>query len=739
MLQLQRHHDFQLFLSPENNQLALTNPPSFNWPQPQGELLYSVELQLCNAEQKWSWNEVQSPLQLSFTLPLGEYRWRLTDVEGECSEWFTFIIDQSVADYVAPTAKDLFALCHDHQQFMMYFDEDIDAVKAASEKAYPTLKSTSMLAVKPENVSYPQHYKRGAEAGKRTAIVNVREWLDRDLMALTLLYKIWQEQDSGERAVELLLTFAQWSPEGPATLVRPLTWGDEVGLSLARNLFLAYHWLSPLMSEPEKNFIRPMLIRIAYQMEERLTVDEFKQFPGHSHTSRLPSYLGIAALVLHKEFEQSVCERWLNYSLMVYRGIFPFYGGSDGSWAEGPFYSSSYSKWHHGFFLSVERLSDFSFYEHPFYKNYCDFAMDFVATEQSIHPFGDGFWCKRESVEWPGFFAQNPLRIYAQRFGDQQAIEASEKLESQIECYALHLLDVVPTVKQFAFINNKSVDVKQESTAVGKFYGHSGFGIAKFGQTHLSFRASPFGNSSHRHADQGNLALMDNGLGVLTPTGSYGYCFGSTHHSEWTQTTQAHNLPLVGGVGQLLDDESATATLLHQSEGDGWYCSKVDLSRSYPNVASFIRTFVLLEGAGLVIWDSVTLSEANTLQWRLHSHLDAKLVSNKAPQLSNKVQLTAEQLDGAYQCVLVSEQKVEATLAFGYQEAIPVSGGIESDATTDIYHLEWDLPSATNHDVVVSCLKSPVDLFFEGSKNLAITLKEGLLVVDRLTAKVKEN
>ncbi|WP_162063897.1 hypothetical protein [Vibrio taketomensis] len=83
-------------------------------------------------------------------------------------------------------------------------------------------------------------------------------------------------------------------------------------------------------------------------MEERLAQDEFKQYPGHSHTSRLPSYLALL-LVLHKEYKLEECERWLNYALMIYQCVLPFYGGEDGSWAEGPFYSSSYSKWHHPF------------------------------------------------------------------------------------------------------------------------------------------------------------------------------------------------------------------------------------------------------------------------------------------------------------------------------------------------------------------------------------------------------
>ncbi|MDA7746604.1 heparinase II/III-family protein [Psychromonas sp.] len=471
-----------------------------------------------------------------------------------------------------------------------------------------------------------------------------------------------------------------------------------------------------------------MLVRIAYQMEDRLNADEFDQFPGHSHTSRLPAYLGVAALVLHKEFDSSICERWLNYSLMIYRGVLPFYGGRDGSWAEGAFYSSSYSKWQHPFFLSVERLSGFSFYEHPFYKNYCHFAMDFVASEQAIHPFGDGFWCKRESVEWPGFFAQNPLRIYAQRFGDVLARQTSQKLESQVEVYALHLLDVIPTIPQLAFSDIEPSELSKEEKTLARFYRHAGFGIASFGQTNLSFRASPFGNSSHRHADQGNIALIDNSMGVLTPTGSYGYCFGSAHHSEWTQTTQAHNLPLIGGRGQLIDDESATAELIYQQQGQSWYCCKIELAKAYQDVKSFVRTFVLIKNKGLVVWDTIELLTEDTLQWRLHSHLNASLTADS-------VMLQAENLQ--YVCSLLSLSKTQPTVEFGYQEAIPLSGGIKSDATTDVCHLQWEFAAAKSHNVIVSCLKSPLNITVNDHGLLEILLTEELLMVDKSSSFIK--
>ena len=413
-------------------------------------------------------------MQLSFELSAGHYQWRLlapsntgagpsTGAE-QASHWFDFQITDAFPSYLAPTAKELFDQCDGREQWLMYFDEDIETIKEQSADTYQKLKHTASLSIPKSEITFPNHYRRGQEEGKREAIANMRLWIDRDLMTHVLLYKIWGAEEHGQEARERLLQFAEWSPEGPASLLRPCTWGDEVGCSLARNLFLAYHWLSPLLNDNEKGFfIRPMLVRIARQISERLAQDQFEQYPGHSHTSRLPSYLGLAALALYREHDAEECEQWLSYALMTYRGILPFYGGSDGSWVEGPFYASTYSKWHHPFFLSVERLSGFSFYQHPFYRNFHHFARDFIVPDQKIHPFSDGFWCHREGKEWPGFFAQNPLRIYAARFGDQTDYQQSLDLEDAIADYRLHLLDVIPTVKQIEF--NQAAQNRKPSEA----------------------------------------------------------------------------------------------------------------------------------------------------------------------------------------------------------------------------------------------------------------------------------
>ena len=612
----------------------------------------------------------------------------------------------------------------------MYFEQDIESVKAQCGDIYPKLKHTATLAVPMSEVSFPNHYQRGQEEGKRTAIANVRKWIDRDLVTHALLYRIWGEEEHGLEAMRRLLQFSEWSVEGPASLLRPCTWGDEVGCSLARNLFLVYHWLSPLLNENEKGFfIRPMLVRIARQITERLAQDNFKQHPGHSHTSRLPAYLGLAGLALYREHDRDECEQWLSDALEIFRGVLPFYGGIDGSWVEGPFYASTYSKWFHPFFLSVERLSDFSFYEHPFYRNFVNFARDFIAPEQDTHPFGDGFWCRRDGKEWPGFFSQNPLRIYASRFGDQADVQQSLALEQAIADYRLHLLDIVPTVKQITFdtaVNNtassgnsgadpvaevvKTFETSEETklltssatNVVDHYYAHAGLGKLTRQQMSLYYRASSFGNSSHRHGDQGNIGFFDKGVGILIPTGSFGYRFGSKHHYDWTRQTLAHNLPLVGGRGQKLDDQSAIGRVLHSKAESNYHVLALDLSEAYAKpLERFYRTLVLVEDYGLIIVDSIVLSEENGLNWRLHSHLNPQQgAAQNAVVLSD----SSKEI-GQYKCHLLSHSNVTTALTHGYSEELKLPGkAIESDASEQVVHIDWQLPEARDHTVIACCI-----------------------------------
>ena len=203
MLDLSRSHDFQVFLSPSPACPAAVNPPGFHWPENLESQRYRLELENLTDANTWNWDHVNSPLQLSFALPPGQYRWRLVatlvPTPNLTSDWVEFKITDELPDYVAPTAKELFALCDDHNQWLMYFDQDIESISERCKDIYPRLKQTAALSVPMENIVYPTHYRRGHEEGKREAIADVRKWIDRDLVAHALLFKIWGDNNMGRK------------------------------------------------------------------------------------------------------------------------------------------------------------------------------------------------------------------------------------------------------------------------------------------------------------------------------------------------------------------------------------------------------------------------------------------------------------------------------------------------------------------------------------------------------------
>ena len=250
-----------------------------------------------------------------------------------------------------------------------------------------------------------------------------REYCDRDLVACALGHALLGDGKAAQKAKELLLTICSWNPDGPCAVNAP--WNDEIGLSNARCLPAVYEMLYDILTEQQRYIVEKTIIAYARQCEERLCRLDFAENPGDSHAGRLPAYLGEAAFVLKGSpyIKEETLIRWLAYALEIYGGIFPFYGTADGGWAEGAFYASSYTKWFLPFFMAAERFADVRFLDRPFYQRLPQFLLHFAEKGRENHPFGDGYWCGSEDAEWRGFFAQNPFRIYGERFGPEDSAQ----------------------------------------------------------------------------------------------------------------------------------------------------------------------------------------------------------------------------------------------------------------------------------------------------------------------------
>ena len=417
--------------------------------------------------------------------------------------------------------------------------------------------------------------------------------------------------------------------------------GDEVGLSNARCLPAAFDLLYDLLDDAERAQVAAAIGAYARQCREQLLRIDYARNPSNSHAGRLPAYLGEAALVLKgtgTETEETLIA-WLEQALEIYCGIFPYYGGTDGSWAEGAFYSSSYTKWFLPFFSAVERFSGFSLFDRPFYMRLSQYLLHFCDPGYEVHPFGDGYWCRAEDAEWPGFFAQNPYRVYAQRFGPELARQRLEMYE-KTDYFRLHLLDIfLPERRAESPLTGEA-----ENAAV---FPEGGFGVMHTDMTAVSdicvmLRASRFSADSHRHADQGSFALFCGGKALISPSGYFGRRYGTQHHVRWTRTTAAHNVALIDGCGQVGGVDAEGRILSFDKENRRCV---MDLGSAYPMECSYIREISLDDG-GITVTDRITAEKAVSVTWPLHTLAKPEARGQQVTVERENCRLTVTPLEG---------------------------------------------------------------------------------------------
>lgn len=616
MLEQKRTSGSQIFPAPADGAVIEETPPVFSFLRDGKEKKYRVVVQDRSGKIVFEAETEKNHVVPKEPLKPGKYRWNLLCGEEERG-WQEFVISENAAVILRKDAETVFCAVPDVRPRHLFFKEDIPGILKKRKAETEVLKRNIEAACARELPRPPLFYSFEDGLPYREYFGEYREYCDRDMVACALGYALLGDEGAGKKAKELLLTICSWNPDGPCAVNAP--WNDEIGLSNARCIPAVYDMLYDILTDQQRYIAEKTIIAYAEQCEERLRALDFAENPGDSHAGRLPAYLGEAALVLKGStyIKEEILIRWLSYALEIYGGIFPFYGTADGGWAEGPFYASSYTKWYLPFFMAVERFADVRFLDRPFYQRLPQFLLHFAEKERENHPFGDGYWCGSEDPEWKGFFAQNPFRLYAERFGPEEARIKAEQYAAP-ELFELHLLDVfLPEGRM------PERGLTGEACAMAVF---EGAGLASCqtnvaDQAHgtgLLVRASRFGSVSHQHADQGSFALIRNNKVLITPSGYFGRCWGTKHHRNWTRTTKAHNCILVNGRGQETDSFRAAGRFTDwKHEENKRFFLRLDLREAYPMLEFYERSFELTEKE-LVIRDEIRSKEACEISWLLH-------------------------------------------------------------------------------------------------------------------------
>ena len=553
-----------------------------------------------------------------------------------------FNISPQAVYFRRPDAKTVFDSVPGIRPRHLFMKSDIPEILAAHQTDLEILRRNVEMAYAHGFPEPPRYHIDPQALPYREYFGLHRDYCDRDLVACALLYGLTGDKVAGEHGKNLLLTICGWDPDCPCSLTGE--WGgDEVGLSNARCLPGAFDLLYDLLNEEQIKLVAAAISAYARQCEYQLQRINYVRNPSNSHAGRLPAYLGEAALVLKgtgAEADATLLS-WLEQALEIYCGIFPFYGGPDGSWAEGAFYCTSYTKWYLPFFRAVERFSGFSLFDRPFYMRLSQYLLHFCDPRYEIHPFGDGYWCKAEDQEWPGFFAQNPYRVYAERFGPELAKQRMQVC-AQTDYFRLHLLDI--------FLPKR--EKMEENPLTGEAENAALFSDGGFAVMHtdmqaeddicVMMRASRFSADSHRHADQGSFALFCGGKALISPSGYFGRRYGTEHHVNWTRSTQAHNAALINGCGQISGVDAGCEILSFEKESRRCV---MDLGRAYPLKCQYIREITLDEG-GITVTDRIEAEQPVSVTYPLHTLAEPSATDTGFTLERENCRLTVTALEG---------------------------------------------------------------------------------------------
>lgn len=680
----------QIFPSPRSGEIMYETPPAFCWLK-EGKAPYRVVIRQAGK------NVWQGETERNFIVPdelfaPGKYEWNLYAGDAERG-WQTFEIAENAVKFLRPDPAEILASVPAVRPRHLFFAEDIPEIVRTRANAIETLKRNIAVALE-DGIPAPPMFHRDPDAlPYREYFGRHRDFCDRNLIACALGHQLLDDKKAAAHAKELLMTLCDWNSEGPCSLEG--IWGDEVGLSHARCLPAALDLCWDLLDEKERKFAARVVALYAYQCERKLNGIDFCSNPGNSHAGRLPAYLGEAAMALKgtDAVPEETLARWMALAIDIYGGIFPYFGGPDGGWAEGMFYASSYTKWFLPFFSAVRRYSGVDFLKRPFYQRFARYLQHFCPPGWENHPFGDGYWCKPDDIEWPGFFAQNPYHIYAERFGSELLRGWSKGAQNQ-EIFKLHLLDV--------FLPEGE---PEGASLAGGVTRACMFPDAGFISLHtdperpdaelaLLARASRYGSHSHSHADQGSFALMAGGTALISPSGYFGREYGSRHHYEWTNQTVAHNTILVNGAGQKPFSHETTGCVLYAKDEGGRLTGAVDPSDAYEQVKEWRRGFELNDHE-LIITDRIELHEPGEITYLLHALSRPSLTED-----GMRLKRNGWTLDILPEAGELRNPVIENRYAVDLNEGVPEKYQV---SMPEQFHMKWTTPVRKTHEIRVRC------------------------------------
>ncbi|WP_148715344.1 heparinase II/III family protein [Chitinolyticbacter meiyuanensis] len=408
-----------------------------------------------------------------------------------------------------------------------------------------------------------------------------------------------QDKALVERAVDQLLG---WPADGVSQFAQQ----DQVARQYALVLSVYLDWFHADIPATRREAVRAAIEPRRRDIEADMLNERtgLAAVPRNSHGWTNAAYLAAMSVLLAEP--GNAAARSLPRVLATYERSISPWGGDDGGYANGTMYLYSQLGTVMELWDLVKSASGIDYYSTPWAQHAGDMLAYFTPPGSRFNGFGDGSekgvagyivhaWANRVSNPVNLWLARNTVKSR----GDQYLLLTSAEPSPAAAPKA------PPPTKRF------------ESIGWAAFHSD----LQDRDRTSLYFKSSGYGSYNHSHADQNAFILDHRGRRLLWDSGVYDV-YGSPHWRGWYKQTKAHNaITYDDGVGQRVEDQTATGRIVQWGSGGGFDWVVGDATAAYPKGMEQALRGVAYHRAsnGFVVWDRLQAGSPHRWEWRLHS------------------------------------------------------------------------------------------------------------------------
>ena len=611
------------------------SPPGFSWwrAAPAGRVTYRLKVFSDAGTEAYRSPPLDDPVHIPETaLPAGKYSWTVEALGGDGTVLAvrrpgSFMIAEGAISqpWVAP--EELLSRVPPQHPRLLFpkarLDEIRATLKTSRREAFESLRRQAASGLRMKPPPEPDYDQIKDPAKRRLAYVasfaEMRRYHLGAMQHLALMYVLTGEKKYGEAAKALLLSAADWDPEGISSVMAP--YGDEVGLGLVKSEALTYDWIYDLFDAGQRRKAEAMLVARADQMLRRLQRRDFLTRPESSHDGRLPGYLLEHAIAMAEHPRAQV---WLDYGLKTILTVFPHWAGRDGGWAEGLAYGTAYNTMFITPLESLRAATGMDVWQRSFYRKLPYFFFYNVSPAGEIMGFGDSYDGSATSRSGS---LRGLIQFHAERSRDPvlrwwvDLLRTSDGGRPSLPTLPGLILPQAVEPIPPADLPPDAVFRGVGWAALHTNLAHSDDDLM------VAFKSSPFGGVSHSYADQNSFSVLKNGHALARPGGTRYPQHGTPFHTKYTQQTIAQNAILVDGQGQINRSASANGRIVafESKPHLGYVCG--DAAAAYgERLSRFRRHVVLIRPSLICIVDDLEAPKPAEFHWLLHAserfHLD---------------------------------------------------------------------------------------------------------------------